>query len=148
MATIWDPVRVGRVTLRHRLAMSPLTRSRAAADGTPGPLAADYYAQRASFGLLITEGTQPSDDGQGYPDTPGIHTAEHVEGWRAVVSAVHAAGAHLFIQLMPVGRMAHSDNTTNHRRPVAPSAIASGGRMFTAKGLLEAPTPQIGRAHD
>src|SRR3546814_7526480 len=100
MATIWDPVRVGRVTLRHRLAMSPLTRSRAAAVGTPGPLAADYDAQRASFGLLITEGTQPSDDGQVYPDMPGLHTAEHVEGWRGVGCAVDDAGAPLFIQLM------------------------------------------------
>src|SRR3546814_16407610 len=104
--------------------MSPLTRSRAAADGTPGPLAADYYAQRASFGLLITEGTQPSDDGQGYPDTPGIHTADHVEGWRAVVSAVPAAGDHLFLQLMHVGRMAHPDNHPHPPRPVAPSSIA------------------------
>jgi N-ethylmaleimide reductase len=140
--TIWDPVDVGRLTLKHRLAMAPMTRNRADPDGTPGPLAAEYYAQRASFGLLISEGTQPSDDGQGYPNTPGIYTDRHVAGWRKVVSAVHGAGGHLFIQLMHAGRMSHPDNTPHHRPPVAPSPVSTGEKMFTGKGMLDAPTPR------
>lgn len=140
--TIWDTVTVGAMQLPHRLAMSPMTRSRANPDGTPGPFAAEYYAQRAAFGLLITEGTQPSADGQGYLNTPGIHTDAHVAGWRRVTSAVHARGGHLFIQLMHTGRMSHPDNTPHHRQPVAPSAIAPGQPMFTAAGPQDAPTPR------
>lgn len=139
---IWSPLDVGRMRLPHRLAMAPMTRSRAEPDGTPGPLAAEYYAQRASLGLLISEGTQPSADGQGYLATPGIHSDAHVAGWRRVADAVHARGGHLFIQLMHVGRMAHPDNTPHHRQPVAPSAIAPGQAMFTASGLQDIPTPR------
>ena len=142
MTTIWDPIKVGNLHLPHRLAMAPMTRSRAKPDGTPGDLAADYYAQRASMGLLITEGTQPSDDGQGYLATPGIYTDRHVEGWRQVTQAVHRAGGNLFIQLMHAGRMSHPNNTPHHRQPVAPSAVAAGQKMFTASGLQETPTPR------
>lgn len=142
MTTIWDEVRIGRLALPHRLAMAPMTRSRAQPDGTPGPLAAEYYAQRASLGLLISEGTQPSDDGQGYLWTPGIYTDRHVEGWRRVTDAVHDAGGHLFIQLMHVGRVSHPDNTPHHRQALAPSAVASGGKMFTLTGLQEEPAPR------
>jgi N-ethylmaleimide reductase len=142
MTSIWDETRIGRLTLPHRLAMAPMTRSRAQPDGTPGRLAAEYYAQRASLGLLITEGTQPSDDGQGYLWTPGIYTDRHVAGWRRVTDAVHDAGGRLFIQLMHVGRVSHPDNTPHHRPALAPSAIASGGKMFTARGLLEEPVPR------
>jgi 2,4-dienoyl-CoA reductase-like NADH-dependent reductase (Old Yellow Enzyme family) len=138
---IWEPIKVGHMKLKHRLAMAPMTRSRAEVDGTPSPLAAEYYSQRASMGLLITEGTQPSDDGQGYTNTPGIYTDAHVEGWKRVASAVHAAGGYLFIQLMHVGRMAHPDNTSHHRQPVAPSAIAAGKKIFTAAGMQEMATP-------
>ena len=99
MTKLWTPVTVGRMRLPHRLAMAPMTRDRALPDGTPGPSAATYYSQRASMGLLITEGTQPSDDGQGYLTTPGIYTPAHVEGWRKVVNAVHDAGGRLVIQL-------------------------------------------------
>jgi len=80
MTTIWNPVRVGRMDLPHRLALAPMTRSRAEFNGVPGEHAAEYYAQRASLGLLITEGVQPSADGQGYFATPGIHAPEHVAG--------------------------------------------------------------------
>src|SRR5699024_10996271 len=139
---IWDPVTIGRMRLPHRLAMAPMTRSRANPDGTPGPLAAEYYAQRAGFGLLISEGTQPSADGQGYLATPGIHTEAHVAGWSKVASAVHAKGGHLFIQLMHVGRMSHPDNTPHHRQPVAPSALAPGVDMFTAQGPRAIPVPR------
>ena len=120
MTSIWDPITIGRMHLPQRITMSPMTRSRALDDGTPSPLAVDYYAQRASFGMLVTEGTQPSPDGQGYLKTPGIYTPAHVAGWRRVADAVHDGGAHLVIQLMHVGRMAHPDNTPHHRTPVAP----------------------------
>jgi NADH:flavin oxidoreductases, Old Yellow Enzyme family len=89
-------------------------------DGTPGELAAEYYAQRASVGLIVTEGTQPSDDGQGYLATPGIYTPAHVAGWRKVTTAVHDKGGHIFIQIMHAGRMSHPDNTPHHRQAVAP----------------------------
>lgn len=142
MTTIWNPVRVGRMNLPHRLAMAPMTRSRAEFNGVPGDLAAAYYAQSASLGLLITEGVQPSADGQGYWATPGIHTPEHVSGWRKVTDAVHAEGARIFMQLMHVGRMSHPDNTPHHRRPVAPSAIAPGEQMFTIGGMKPIPEPR------
>lgn len=140
--TLWDPVTVGTLHLPQRLAMSPMTRSRALPDGTPGALAAEYYAQRASIGMIITEGTQPSPDGQGYYHSPGIYTAAHVAGWRKVIDAVRGRGGHVVIQLMHAGRMAHPDNTPHHRQPVAPSPIAPGVKMFTAGGWQEAPTPR------
>ena len=142
MNSLFDSVRVGRHLLRNRLVMAPMTRSRAQFDGTPGELAAEYYAQRADIGLIVTEGTQPSDDGQGYLTTPGIYTDAHVAGWKKVTSAVHAKGGHLFIQLMHAGRMSHPDNTPHHRQGVAPSAIAPGTGMFTPTGMQEIPVPR------
>jgi len=142
MTTLFTPVPVGRYTLANRLAMAPMTRSRAQFDGTPGASAATYYAQRASLGLIVSEGTQPSDDGQGYLMTPGIYTDAHVAGWRAVSDAVHAQGGRLFIQLMHAGRLSHPDNTPHHRQAVAPSAIGSGAQMFTPTGLQTAPVPR------
>lgn len=142
MSKLFDPVRVGRHTLQNRLVMAPMTRSRAQFDGTPGELAAEYYAQRASAGLIVAEGTQPSDDGQGYLTTPGIYTDAHVAGWKKTTDAVHAKGGHLFIQLMHAGRMSHPDNTPHHRQGVAPSAIAPGTQMFTAKGMQDIPVPR------
>lgn len=142
MSKLWSSVKVGRLTLPHRLAMAPMTRSRALPDGTPGALSPLYYAQRASLGLLISEGTQPSDDGQGYLLTPGIYTEKHIEGWKRVADRVHAAGAYLFIQLMHVGRISHPDNTPHHRQPVAPSAIAPGVPMVTTSGVKEIPVPR------
>ena len=139
---LFDPVRVGRYTLQNRLVMAPMTRSRAKFDGTPGELAAEYYAQRASVGLIVTEGTQPSDDGQGYLTTPGIYTDAHVAAWKKTTDAVHAKGGHLFIQLMHAGRMSHPDNTPHHRQGVAPSAIAPGAPMFTVKGMQDIPVPR------
>jgi N-ethylmaleimide reductase len=142
MSPLFSNVRVGRHTLSNRLVMAPMTRSRAEVDGTPGALAATYYAQRATVGLIVTEGTQPSDDGQGYLTTPGIYTDAHVAGWQPISTAVHAQGGHLFIQLMHVGRMSHPDNTPHHRQPVAPSAIAPGAPMFTVKGMQPIPEPR------
>ncbi|CAB3768160.1 alkene reductase [Paraburkholderia humisilvae] len=142
MTTVWDPIKIGNLSLPHRFAMAPMTRSRANPDGTPGPFAAEYYAQRASLGLLITEGVQPSEDGQGYLTTPGIHNDAQVKGWRKVTSAIHDAGGRIFIQLMHVGRMSHPDNTPHHRQPVAPSALATGEQMYTANGMQPMPTPR------
>jgi 2,4-dienoyl-CoA reductase-like NADH-dependent reductase (Old Yellow Enzyme family) len=122
--------------------MAPMTRSRAKVDGTPGTLAAEYYGQRASVGLIVTEGTQPSPDGQGYLTTPGIYTDAHVAGWKQVTAAVHDRGGRIFIQLMHAGRMSHPDNTPHHRQAVAPSAIAPGAPMFTATGMQEIPEPR------
>jgi len=139
---LFTPVRVGRYTLQNRLVMAPMTRSRAESDGTPGAFAVKYYAQRADVGLIVTEGTQPSDDGQGYLTTPGIYTDAHVAGWHQVTSAVHAKGGHIFIQLMHAGRMSHPDNTPHHRLGVAPSAIAPGTPMFTVKGMQDIPEPR------
>ncbi|MEX1029912.1 MAG: alkene reductase [Paenibacillaceae bacterium] len=142
MTKLWSPTIVGRLKLNHRLAMAPMTRSRALPDGTPGELSSEYYAQRASLGLLISEGTQPSEDGQGYLMTPGVYTDAHIAGWKKVADRVHNAGSYLFIQLMHVGRMSHPDNTPHHRQPVAPSAIAPGVQMYTATGLQDIPVPR------
>src|SRR5450631_276042 len=142
MKQSFTPVRVGRYTLPNRLVMAPMTRSRARLDGTPGELAAEYYSQRASVGLIVTEGTQPSDDGQGYLATPGIFSPAHVAGWKRVSDAVHDRGGHIFIQIMHAGRMSHPDNTPHHRQAVAPSAIAPGTQMFTATGMQDIPVPR------
>lgn len=147
-SSLWQPFTLGKVELPHRLALAPMTRNRANVDGTPGALAAEYYGQRASLGLVITEGTQPSEDGQGYLNTPGIHTPAHVEGWRGVAEAVHAGGGALFIQLMHVGRVSHPDNTPHHRQPVAPSAISAEQDMVTATGVQKTPVPREMSADD
>lgn len=139
---IFEEVRIGNFTLKNRIAMSPMTRNRALPDGTPSDLAVEHYSQRASFGLIITEGTQPSDDGQGYLNTPGIYTPSHIEGWKKVTSSVHKKGGRIFIQLMHVGRVSHPDNTPHHRQAVAPSAIAPGIEMHTAQGKVDIPTPR------
>lgn len=139
---LWQPFTLGRIHLTHRLAMAPMTRNRAQPDGTPGDLAAQYYGQRASLGLIISEGTQPSPDGQGAFLTPGIYTPAHIAGWKRVADAVHAGGGALFIQLQHSGRMAHPDNTPHHRTPVAPSAINPAVEMHTANGIRPSVTPR------
>lgn len=141
-ATLWQPVRVGALELPHRVAMAPMTRDRSHPDGTPSEMNARYYAQRSGMSLIITEGTQPSEDGQGYLLTPGIHTDSHVEGWRAVTDAVHAAGGRIVIQLMHVGRVSHPQNTPHGRQPVAPSAVAPANPMFTSDGMQDIPVPR------
>ena len=139
---LWSPATVGAMNLPHRLAMAPMTRDRSTPEGVPTELNAEYYAQRASHALVITEGTQPSADGQGYLLTPGLHTEEQVAGWRKVADAVHAADGRLVVQLMHTGRIAHPDNTPHGRQPVAPSAVRPAGVMFTATGPREMPEPR------
>jgi 2,4-dienoyl-CoA reductase-like NADH-dependent reductase (Old Yellow Enzyme family) len=142
MNQTFTPTIVGNIELTNRLVMAPMTRSRAQFDGTPGELAAEYYAQRASIGLIVSEGTQPSDDGQGYLTTPGIYSDAHVAGWKTITDAVHAKGGRFFIQLMHAGRMSHPDNTPHHRQGVAPSAIAPNTPMFTPTGMQDIPVPR------
>ncbi|GAB7192061.1 alkene reductase [Kineococcus sp. NUM-3379] len=139
---VLSPTALGDIAVPHRLAMSPMTRDRSRPDGTPSELNVQYYAQRASMGLLITEGTQPSPDGQGYLLTPGIHAPEHVAGWARVADAVHAGGGKLVLQLMHAGRIAHPSNTPHGRQPVAPSPVQPAGHMYTATGPQPMPVPR------
>src|SRR5260221_2808431 len=120
---LFEPFKLGALTLPNRLVMAPLTRNRAVAGMVPNPLAIDYYAQRASAGLLITEASQVSQQGQGYQDTPGIYSKDQVAGWRKVTDQVHERGGKIFIQLWHVGRISHVDLQANGAAPVAPIAI-------------------------
>ncbi|MCY1016099.1 alkene reductase [Pyxidicoccus sp. MSG2] len=137
-----SPFRLGRLELKNRMVMAPMTRSRALVDGNvPNPLAAPYYTQRASAGLLITEATQVSPQGVGYIRTPGVHSPEQVAGWRKVTEAVHAAGGIIFAQLWHVGRVSHPD-FHDGRLPVAPSALGYEGEVFTFQGKKRVVTPR------
>src|SRR6266850_915065 len=128
---LFEPFKLGPITLPNRLAMAPLTRNRAVRPGmVPSPLAVDYYGQRASAGLLITEASQVSQQGQGYQDTPGIYSKEQVAGWRKVTERVHARGGRIFIQIWHVGRVSHTSLQPNGGKPVGPSAIRAKGKTF------------------
>ncbi len=136
MTTAFDEYQLGSLTLRNRVAMAPMTRSRAYGEGaTPTDLMATYYSQRATAGLIITEGTQPSVVGQGYPDTPGLHSPEQVEAWRKVTEAVHAQGGTIFAQLMHAGRVGDPDLLPGDMIPVGPSAITPAGQIYTHSGM-------------
>ncbi|MEP7736305.1 alkene reductase [Nocardioides sp. 31GB23] len=140
MPSLFEPLTAGALAMPSRLVMAPLTRNRAV--GTvPGDLHVDYYAQRASAGLVITEGSQPVAEGQGYPSTPGFHSPEQLAGWRRVADAVHERGGRIVAQLMHAGRIAHPDNTGGED-VVAPSALAAPGEMFTPTGPQPHPTPR------
>ena len=141
MTSLFEPIEVGKLTLSNRVVMAPLTRNRAGEGQVPRDIAAQYYGQRAGVGLIITEGTQPSAVGQGYLDTPGVHTDAQVEGWRAVADAVHARDGHIFVQLMHTGRIGHPDNAPEPEL-VAPSAIPAPGQVVTATGQQDFPTPR------
>ncbi|HZG03033.1 MAG TPA: alkene reductase [Streptomyces sp.] len=141
MKELFEPLRLGKLTLPNRLVMAPMTRSRAS-KGVITDLAPVYYSQRAGAGLIITEGTQPSVIGQGYIDTPGLHAPEHVAAWRRVTDAVHDRGGRIFVQLMHSGRVGHPSLYPDGALPVAPSPIASGEQMYTPEGMLDHPTPR------
>lgn len=128
---LFSPLTLGDYPLPNRVVMAPMTRSRADAQAIPSPLTADYYASRATAGLIITEGTGPSAAGMGYARTPGIYNAAQIAAWRPITDAVHARGGVIFMQLMHVGRIAHSANRTIADPPVAPSAIRAAGQMWT-----------------
>jgi len=139
---LFTPVRVGRLTLKNRVVMAPMTRNRAGEGNVPTPLMAKYYAQRASGGLLVTEASQISPQGVGYPSTPGIHTPEQVQGWRRVTDAVHERGGVIFLQLWHVGRISHPSMQPGGALPVAPSAIAPRGMAMTYSGPQPFVTPR------
>ena len=136
------PFQLGPFALRNRLVMAPMTRSRAIEGNVPAPSAVTYYRQRASAGLIVTEATQVAPEGVGYPNTPGIHTGAQVEGWRRVTEAVHEEGGTIFLQLWHVGRISHPSMQPGGIQPVAPSAIAAAGQLYTATGMQDFPTPR------
>lgn len=142
MSQLFTSVRIGRHTLPNRLIMAPMTRSRADDDGVPSDLAVLYYAQRASAGLIITEGVFPSVMGKGYVRTPGIATDAQVTAWKKVTEAVHANDGRIFMQLMHCGRISHPSLLPNDAQPVAPSAIKPAGQTWTANGLQDFVTPR------
>ena len=142
MSVLFSKATLGPLTLQNHLVMSPMTRSRAIG-GVPNELMAQYYAQRASAGLIVTEGTSPSPNGLGYPRIPGIFSAEQVEGWAAVVKSVHALGGKVFIQFMHTGRIGHPLNLPAGARVLGPSAVAAKEEMYTdAEGMKALPTPE------
>ncbi|MBY8877669.1 alkene reductase [Actinacidiphila acidipaludis] len=143
MTTAFDPIDLGGLRLANRIAMAPMTRSRAHGPGlSPTAATAVYYAQRASAGLIVTEGIQPSAVGQGYPDTPGLHSDGQVAAWRAVTEAVHAAGGRIFAQLMHTGRIGHPSLLPGGLTPVGPSAVAARGQVYTADGPRQFVVPE------
>src|SRR5579883_142065 len=138
MPSLFDPLKIGELLLPNRVLMAPLTRSRAGASRTPNALMAEYYAQRASAGLILSEATVVTPMGIGYADTPGIWSSEPVAGWKQVTQAVHAAGGRIFLQLWHVGRVSHPV-FLDGRQPVAPSALAPSGNV----SLLRPATPFV-----
>ena len=142
MSPLFSPATLGTHTLQNHLVMAPLTRCRATGN-IPNELMAEYYAQRGSVGLIISEGTSPSPNGLGYPRIPGIFSAAQIAGWKLVTDAVHAKGAKMFIQLMHCGRIGHVLNLPAGACILGPSAVAAAGEMYTdAEGMKQHPTPQ------
>jgi N-ethylmaleimide reductase len=139
---LFQPIRIGALTLKNRVVMAPMTRNRADGHDAPHPLNARYYAQRASAGLIITEASQITPQGKGYPGTPGIYSRAQVEGWRLVTEAVHARGGRIFLQLWHVGRISHPSLQPAGALPVAPSALAPAGNAMTEKGPQPFVTPR------
>jgi N-ethylmaleimide reductase len=138
---LFSPLQIGKLNLKNRVFMAPLTRCRAVADNVPNDLMATYYAQRASAGLIISEATQISTQGIGYPCTPGIHTDAQVEGWKKITKAVHDKDGVIFLQLWHVGRISHSAYHGG-ALPVAPSAIKPSGEVYTFEGMKAFETPR------
>ncbi|HZU33750.1 MAG TPA: alkene reductase [Candidatus Angelobacter sp.] len=139
---LFSSYQLGSLHLPNRIVMAPMTRNRAGQGNVPTELAATYYAQRTSAGLIVTEATQVSPQGVGYPATPGIHTDEQVAGWKLVTDAVHKKGGRIFLQLWHVGRISHPSLQPNGGLPVAPSAIKPEGNAFTYTGLQPFVTPR------
>jgi N-ethylmaleimide reductase len=140
--------KIGAIAVANRIAMSPLTRARADMDGNQTALAVDYYRQRASAGLIITEATNISRQGRGYAYTPGIYTGAHVAAWRPVTDAVHEAGGRIVLQLWHVGRISHTSLQLNGAAPVAPSAIRAGQTTYTETGMQQPSEPRALRTDE
>jgi N-ethylmaleimide reductase len=141
-ADLFEPVQLAAYRLANRIVMAPLTRSRASAEGMPTPLMAEYYAQRASAGLIIAEATNISPQGRGYAFTPGIYDASQVEGWQRVTAAIHAKKGRVFLQLWHVGRISHPSLQPGGALPVAPSSIRPKATSFTEGGFRACLTPR------
>jgi 2,4-dienoyl-CoA reductase-like NADH-dependent reductase (Old Yellow Enzyme family) len=141
MPGLFTPLQLGDITIRNRIVMAPLTRCRAVEDRVPNPLMVEYYKQRASAGLILTEAVAVTPKGVGYPDTPGIWSDAQVEGWRPITEAVHKAGGHIFMQLWHVGRISHS-HYLGGDLPVAPSAIAPKGQVSLLRPKTDFETPR------
>ncbi|WP_406098217.1 alkene reductase [Streptomyces sp. NBC_01013] len=142
MTTAFDAFDLAGTQLANRIALAPMTRSRAGGGGVPTELTAEYYAQRASAGLVITEGIQPSVVGQGYPGTPGLHSDEQIAAWRKVTDAVHDKGGTIFAQIMHAGRIGHPVLLPDGLTPVGASAVAATGQVFTHVGPKDLVTPR------
>jgi N-ethylmaleimide reductase len=140
--SLLSPVDLGSLSLPNRVLMAPMTRSRADAVGNPTGIMAEYYAQRATAGLIISEGVVVSRQGKGYPNTPGIFTDEQGSRWTEIVDAVHDAGGRIFAQLWHVGRVSHPSLQPEGALPVAPSAIAATGQLYTPEGMKSFPVPR------
>jgi len=138
---LFSPYKLGSMDIPNRIVMSALTRCRAVEGNVPNPLAVTYYTQRAGAGLILTEATQVDPLGQGYPNTPGIHSPEQVKGWIKVTDSVHQAGGRIFLQLWHVGRVSHPD-FHGGKLPVAPSALPVEGQLYTPKGHKQIETPR------
>lgn len=141
LPNLFSPLKIGAIDVANGIAMAPLTRSRADMDGVHSPLAVEYYRQRASAGLIISEATNISREGRGYAFTPGIYTPAQVAAWRRVTDAVHAAGGKIVCQLWHVGRMSHVSLQENGAAPVAPSALQAGELVFLESQSVERPSP-------
>ncbi len=141
-AELFSPTKIGAIEVANRIAMAPLTRARADMEGVHSPMAIEYYRQRASAGLIITEATNISRQGRGYALTPGIYTDAHVAAWKPVVEAVHAAGGKIVMQLWHVGRISHVSLQKDGAAPVAPSAIQAGDMVFTLDGMQRPSLPR------
>ena len=152
MTTLFDPVRIGDIELANRIVMAPLTRNRAGPRQTPTELMAQYYAERADpatgAGLIVTEASQVSPEGQGYLDTPGIHSEEQVAGWRRVTDAVHAKGGRIVIQLWHVGRISHLSLQPGGKAPVSSTARIAMSKTFTRDGFVPCSAPRALETHE
>lgn len=138
---LFTPLQLGDFEIRNRIVMAPMTRNRAT-DTIPQAIMATYYRQRASAGLIISEASQVSEQGVGYPDTPGIHSAQQVEAWKPITEAVHDEGGRIYLQLWHVGRVSHPSLQPDGQQPVAPSAIRPDGQAFTRSGQQPFQTPR------
>ncbi|MDP3539432.1 MAG: alkene reductase [Azonexus sp.] len=142
MTSLFDPIQIGDIALANRIVMAPLTRNRAIAGNVAGPLTVEYYRQRATAGLIIAEASQISPMAQGYLDTPGIHSAAQVAGWRQVTDAVHAAGGKIVLQLWHVGRISHTSLLPDGAAPVSSTGKQSNAMTFTREGFVPVSTPR------
>ena len=142
MTDLFTPARFGAIELANRVVMSSLTRNRAGEGNVPTPLVAEYYRQRASAGLILTEASPICPEAHGYPRTPGIHSEAQIAGWQGVTDAVHRAGGKIALQLWHVGRISHPDLQPGGQLPVAPSALRAAGQTFTGQGMKDFVTPR------